>query len=203
MSSFRNLHWSTMFYFWNHISYETLNWNVISIFPNITLILHIYLFSDPTAKTSTGSSVEVYNTKNRRKSDDEIIGMVIGILATLILLLFICMVIIIIRQRRGKLLKSRAKVLKTVEPQSNGTMNLNEIRDSSANGKLSNGKVYSCVASSDIESDREGTWSRFGNYREPMDSIQHRRLPELPRTPESTGEGYRGLIQYKDIILPV
>ena len=42
-------------------------------------------------------------TKGKKHNDDEIIGIVIGILATLILLLFILMIAIIIRQKRGKL----------------------------------------------------------------------------------------------------
>ena len=76
-----------------------------------------------------------------------------------------------------------------MEPQSNGTVNLSQLNTNASNGKLSNGKMYSYIANSDIESDREGTatWAKIGTYREPLDSIQHRRLPELPRTPESTG----------------
>ncbi len=129
----------------------------------------------------------MYGSHGKKKNDDEIIGIVIGILATLILLLFILMIIIIIRQKRGKLLASHRAAKAVVEPHSNGTMNLNDVNSHTNNGKLSNGKIYNCVASSDIESEREGTWSKIGSYREPIDCIQHRKLPDLPRTPESTG----------------
>ena len=133
----------------------------------------------------------MYGSGRKKKNDDEIIGIVIGILATLILLLFILMIIIIIRQRRGKFANHRAVKAVHIEAHSNGTVNLNDIHNqttsSANNGKLSNGKIYNCVASSDIESDREGTWTKMGSYRDPLDCIQHRKLPELPRTPESTG----------------
>lgn len=132
--------------------------------------------------------MEIPGARGKKNMDDEIIGIVIGILATLILLLFILMIIIIIRQKRGKFYNNRSA--KVVEPQSNGTVNLNNINTNSSNGKVSNGKMYSYIANSDIESDREGTgtWAKIGTCREPLDSIQHRRLPELPRTPESTGK---------------
>ncbi len=103
-----------------------------------------------------------------------------------------------------------------MEPHNNGTLNLNELCEQSpndlsapgagppgtattANGKLSNGKMYSYVANTDAETDLAGVAWRprlFGSYRgggapgggtETMDSIQNRKLPELPKTPESTG----------------
>ena len=49
-------------------------------------------------------------TKGKKHNDDEIIGIVIGILATLILLLFILMIAIIIRQKRGKLYNNHRPV---------------------------------------------------------------------------------------------
>ena len=147
-----------------------------------------------TKDSSTSSTVEVYGSKGRRHNDDEIIGIVIGILATLILLLFILMVIIIIRQKRAKFL-SNMRTVKVLEPHTNGAVNMANITPtasgtlaSTSNGKhVSNGKIYSYVAGSDVESDREGTWAKIAHYREPHDSIQHRKLPDLPRTPESTG----------------
>ena len=76
------------------------------------------------------------------------------------------------------------------------TLNLNELCEqtndlntATANGKVSNGKMYSYVANTDAETDLNnlGWRPKFGTYREPMDSIQNRKLPELPKTPESTG----------------
>ena len=86
--------------------------------------------------------------------------------------------------------------LQVVEPHSNGTLNLNELCEQTndlnaaiANGKLSNGKMYRYVANTDAETDLNSvSWiPKFGTYREPVDSIQNRKLPELPKTPESTG----------------
>ena len=87
--------------------------------------------------------------------------------------------------------------LQVVEPHSNGTLNLNELCEQAndlntaiSNGKLSNGKMYRYVANTDAETDLNNvSWiPKFGTYREPLDSIQNRKLPELPKTPESTGK---------------
>ena len=70
--------------------------------------IRLYLNSDTTGLPDTTERVEM--TKGKKHNDDEIIGIVIGILATLILLLFILMIAIIIRQKRGKLYNNHRPV---------------------------------------------------------------------------------------------
>ena len=65
-------------------------------------------FTDTTGLPGSTEKVEI--TKGKKHNDDEIIGIVIGILATLILLLFILMIAIIIRQKRGKLYNNHRPV---------------------------------------------------------------------------------------------
>ena len=136
----------------------------------------------------------VLNTsKAQRSLDDQYIGIIIGALAALILLLFVIIIIIILRHRRRKY-NNNHRSMKSIQPR-HATLDmgdLTEIQQNTLNGKLSNGNMYNGVANSDGESDREGTCcvGRDLYYQDPVDSlhgIQTRKLPELPRTPESTG----------------
>ena len=144
--------------------------------------------------TPTNPEDDAMTPETRQNLDDEYIGIIIGALAALILLLFVVIVIIILRHRRIKY-NNNHRSMKSIEPR-HVTLDLNDVQVAAAlNGKLSNGNMYNCVAVSDGESsDREGVCcakleaaAREAYYQDPLDNIQTRRLPELPRTPESTG----------------
>lgn len=82
--------------------------------------------------------------------------------------------------------------MKSFEPPRHVTLNLNDLRAPPvANGKVMNGNMYNSVATSELEIDsKENSLTKFANgdaYGEPFDGIQTRKLPELPKTPESTG----------------
>ena len=73
----------------------------------------------------------------------------------------------------------------------NATM-MTDVKNGGTLGKLSNGKQYSGLALSELEhlgmnrtGYNVGTWGGHGYHHDPL---QRRRLPDLPRTPESTGE---------------
>lgn len=70
------------------------------------------------------------------------------------------------------------------------TLNLNDLRTPVTNGKLSNGNMYSSVATSEDGETSQQKISNGETYSvtyNGTDSIQTRKLPELPKTPESTG----------------
>ena len=69
------------------------------------------------------------------------------------------------------------------------SMHMNGIR-SSMTGKISNGNMYSGVATEDGDLDHicnGGDKILNASYSEPKDSIQGRNLPDLPSSSETTG----------------
>lgn len=130
--------------------------------------------------------------------DDSYVGIIIGALAALIIILFIVAVIIVVRHRQCKHNNNRPCQKPVVLGDRHVTINLSDLRGSCTNGKLSHGNMYNSVATDDMDSDRElcagsadklcSKSSGSGNYLEPKDSIQGRKLPDLPPTPDSSGK---------------
>ena len=138
----------------------------------------------------------VVNSHSKEKNmDDESVGIIIGALTALILLLFLVGVILVVRHRKRKHGQTNQR-MKAFEPR-HVTLNLNDLRlpaaNAVSNGKVMNGgNVYKSVATCDLDPDKEagapGTkCSDLPAYGEPFDGIQTRKLPDLPQTPESTG----------------
>ena len=152
---------------------------------------------------ATPDAVVNSHSKEKKSLDDEYIGIIIGALAALIMLLFIVVVIIIIRHRRRKYGPTNQR-MKSFEPR-HVTLNLNDLRPPVVNGKVVNGNMYNSVATSDMESDKENSLRKINNgdlYHEPFDGIQTRKLPELPKTPESTGNHSNPCLHaYLDLLL--
>ena len=147
------------------------------------LLTIVFIFSPPgAAPKGTTDLQDSDRSKPHKALDDQYIGVIIGALCALILLLFIIVLIFVLRQRRKK--HSNAKV---IQPR-NVTLNLNDLRNPGS-GKLSNGNMYNSVASSDVESERDGPSVKLTNdiYGGQFGTIQSRRLPELPPTPGSVG----------------
>ncbi len=140
---------------------------------------------------ATPDTVLDSHSEERKSLDDSFIGIIIGALAALILLLFVVVFIIIVRHRRRKY-GNNQRIKSNFEP-GHVTLNLNDLQPPVANGKVSNGNMYNSVATTEVaDLDRENSLRKINNgdvYREPFDCIQTRKLPDLPKTPESTGRG--------------
>lgn len=136
--------------------------------------------------------------KAPKAMDDSYVGIIIGALAALIIILFIVAVIIVVRHRRSKHNNNQPCQKPVVLGDRHVTINLSDLRGGCTNGKLSHGNMYNSVATDDMDSDREmcagsadklcSKGSGSGNYLEPKDSIQGRKLPDLPPTPDSSGK---------------
>ena len=129
--------------------------------------------------------------KAEKNLDDEYIGIIIGALAALILLLFAVIIVIIMRHRRNKY-NNNHRTMKPMEPR-NVTLDLSDIRLAATNGKLLNGQMYNCVATSEegeLMENNPGFVSKqdLSELYGESTGIQARKLPSLPRrTPESSG----------------
>ena len=148
------------------------------------------LLTDQTTPDKNGDGL--VNDAEQKALDDQFIGIIIGALAALILILTAVVVICVIRHRKNKY--NNNSHVKSVEPPHHVTLNLNDLRAMNApNGKVSNGNLYNSITTSDVDSEHNltmanGKVSNGDVYREPYDGIQGRKLPELPKTPDSTGK---------------
>ena len=123
--------------------------------------------------------------------NDEYIGIIIGALVTLILLLGAVAVVIFMRRRRSKY-SNNHRVMKCIEPPRHIAVNLNSLHNGNngvpVNGKVINGNMYNFMATSDVDSDQTccgGISNAVEFYKEPHS--RGRQLPELPKTPDSSG----------------
>ena len=182
---------------------------IYSLDKNTMLFLMFLVILSGGTKVGTNATPDaVVNSHSKEKNmDDESIGIIIGALTALILLLFLVGLILIVRHRKRKHGQTNQRMLKSFEPR-HVTLNLNDLRLNTttaagvvpqANGKVVNGNMYNSVATSDLDLDKDT--AKFSNlvasaYGEPFDGIQTRKLPELPKTPESTGKTGRYYRQY-------
>ena len=150
------------------------------------------------------------------RAREQFIGIIVGTLVALILLMFVVVAVVAIRTRRRRKYNNNAH--KPADPRL-ASLDLNHLHvgysPASTTGvaaKVNNGNVYNGIAASDGESDHEGTTrccvtldGATGDYyqKPPFDGIQKRRLPELPRTPESSGNMsvFVGPLAYRVYIL--
>ena len=151
-----------------------------------------------------GASNENKNQSSEtERLDDQFIGIIIGALGAVILLIGAIAVFIIVRRRRQKY--SNGKQLKPTAATQHVTLNLEDLRALTNNGKVvSNGNLYNSIATSEFDSELQGEGEEHAKvkvihngdtYREPYDGIQARRLPELPtlgipNTPDSASGQY-------------
>ena len=140
----------------------------------------------PNKKGATLNGDDVHKKKEETKTDDGFIGIIIAGLAALIVILVIIIVIFVIRHKRRKNNNNRRSLKPVVD---HHAINLNDLCGTS-NGKVSNGNMYNCVATDEMDSEKEivgdGKLSKPA-YLEPKDTIQGRDLPDLPPSPVSGG----------------
>ena len=121
--------------------------------------------------------------------DDTYIGVIIGALSALILILVMVVAVVIIRHRRNKY--GGSNPLKMFVGNDHINFNLNDLGGTE---KVNNGNMYKGVAvdESTSEFEKMGSLQKFINGPTPGQSdeaIQNRKLPDLPKTPDSTGKG--------------
>lgn len=127
------------------------------------------------------------HSKEKQDMGDDHIGIIVGALAAFVLILFVVICIIILRHKRRKN-GSNHRIKQSFDP-GHVTLNLHDLQPPVANGKISNGNKYNSLATTE-DPDQNGTLHKNLNgdvYPERFDVIQARKLPELPKTPESTG----------------
>ncbi|KAK2191810.1 hypothetical protein NP493_45g07003 [Ridgeia piscesae] len=141
------------------------------------------------APGSTQSAETVVNSDSGGKVlDDQLIGIIVGSLAALILLIVtIFIFMFIVRRRKNKYNANGNHVSKMhdAKAQQRVLLNLNDLRTLTSPSKVSNGNYTSVATCEDLTEKMNGS-----PYREPFDVIQARQLPELPDTPDfsdSTG----------------
>ena len=116
-----------------------------------------------------------------RQRGDTYIGIVIGALAALIVLVVVVVVVVYLRHRRNKYNNS-SPLKNPMLGVDHVNFNLNDLTPGLSSGKLLNGNMYNSVSTTDAETEKEPLQPAVSSdvYREPCDSIQCRRLPELP-----------------------
>jgi len=136
---------------------------------------------------STQSAETVVNSDSGGKVlDDQLIGIIVGSLAALILLIvtiFIFMFIVRRRKNKYNANGNHASKMHDAKAQQRVLLNLNDLRTLTSPSKVSNGNYTSVATCEDLTEKMNGS-----PYREPFDVIQARQLPELPDTPDFSGE---------------
>ena len=124
------------------------------------------------------------STTRTKGGNEHLIGIIVGVLGALVLLAGAVVLIVIFRSRKKK--SGSNSQLKSLTSE-HVTLDLNDIR-ALANGKLSNGNMYNSVATSDSDHEEPSGTQQYKNI-DPTEqaTLQARKLPELPKTPESTG----------------
>ncbi|XP_041368248.1 discoidin domain-containing receptor 2-like isoform X2 [Gigantopelta aegis] len=135
-------------------------------------------------KGATLNGDDVHKKKEETKTDDGFIGIIIAGLAALIVILVIIIVIFVIRHKRRKNNNNRRSLKPVVD---HHAINLNDLCGTS-NGKVSNGNMYNCVATDELDSEKEmmgdGKLSKPA-YLEPKDTIQGSRDYAVPDVTKS------------------
>lgn len=119
----------------------------------------------------------------RKALDDTYIGIIIGTLCALILLLAGIAAFFIIRRRRSKYSSNPLKVFGS---------NLNDLTYGLTSAKVANGNCYNAVSTGSEEQDKDAEMQKLTNrdtYMEPIDSMQNRKLPEIPGSQEVAENG--------------
>lgn len=120
---------------------------------------------------------------------EEIIGVIIGALAVLIIIFLVIFIVFFMRNRRSKYHNNNMKDKMEQNPYIVNGVTIAGMTNAAVK-VTSNG--YNFVTSADFDSDKEASVSGVCcNYTESdytTGEVQNRKLPSLPKTPDSTGK---------------